>query len=336
MDPAKWQEWPHAFAETADGIRVHYVDVGPKDGLPIVMVHGWPDLWFGWRHQIQALKSTYRLIVPDVRGFGQSSKPPSVNAYGAKNISRDLVTLLDTLEITKAIFVGHDWGGQMVYRTCLYHPERVIAVCGVCTPYFPPKTTYVPLGVMVETMPQFKYQQFLANTDVSAKVLDASPRRLLTSIFRKSSDMERASAQMSLQQMLMAVDSDVDHPVFTQRSALLSEAELDYYVEQYTASKFASTCQTYATGKIDFDDERGLPSVIGHPALFIGAAKDPVLKPEMASDMPKFMPNLEMNVIDDAGHWVLWEQKEAVNAVLSKWLAKIAAGVDGTNPGTKL
>uniref|UniRef100_A0AAV1SZR4 AB hydrolase-1 domain-containing protein n=1 Tax=Peronospora matthiolae TaxID=2874970 RepID=A0AAV1SZR4_9STRA len=307
MDPADWQEWPHAFVETEDGIRMHFVDVGPKDGLPVVMVHGWPDLWFGWRYQIRALQSTYRLIVPDVRGFGQSSTPQSVTSYGAKNISRDLVTLLDKLEIPKAVFVGHDWGGQMVYRTCLYYPDRVIAVCGVCTPYRPPKTTYVPLEVMVKKFPQFK-----------------------------PSEMGPEATGMSLQKMLMAVDSDVDHFVFTQRSTLLSEAELDYYVEQYRASKFASTCQTYATGNIDFDDERGLPSVIEHPALFIGAAKDPVLKPEMASGMAEVMPSLETKVIDDAGHWVLWEKKEEVNAILSKWLAKIAVGVDEGNPTTKL
>ena len=225
----------------------------------------------------------------------------------------------------------------MVYRTCLYHPDRVIAVCGVCTPYSPPKTTYVPLEGMVKKFPQFKYQQFLANTEVSAKVLDASPRRLLTSVFRRPfAEMGPEATRMSLPKMLMAVDSDVDHFVFTQRSTLLSEAELDYYVEQYTASKFASTCQTYATGKIDFDNEKGLPSVIEHPVLFIGAAKDSVLKPEMASGMAKVMPNLETKVIDDAGHWVLWEQKEEVNAILSKWLAKIAAGVDEGSPTTKL
>ncbi|KAG2776386.1 hypothetical protein PC129_g6406 [Phytophthora cactorum] len=334
MEPTVWEQWPHAFMETPDGIRLHYVDVGPRDALPVMMVHGWPDLWFGWRHQIQALVSTYRLIVPDVRGFGQSSTPANVEAYGAKNISNDLVALLDELKIAKAVFIGHDWGGSHVWRTCLYHPERVIAVCGVCTPYNPPSKTYLPLEVVVEKVPQFKYQQFLANTDVSGKVLDASPRRLLTAIFRKPSEMGPRATRMSLPKMLMAVDSDVDLPVFTQRSTLLSEAELDYYVEQYSISKFASTCQTYATGKIDFENELDLPRVIKHPALFIGAAKDAVLKPEMARGMVKVIPSLETKIAEDAGHWVLWEQKEEVNAILSEWLAKIAAS--GSNLSAKL
>lgn len=328
MQPSAWMQWPHHFMETPEGIRVHYVDVGPKHALPVVLVHGWPDLWFGWRHQIQALSSKYRLIVPDVRGFGQSSRPPSVESYGAKNICNDLVALLDELQIDKAVFAGHDWGGRMVWRMCLYHPERVIAVCGVCTPYDPPRKTYLPLEAVVEKVPQFKYQQFLADTTTAGKVLDASPRRLLTAMFRRPSEMGPRSTRLSLRKTLTAVASDSDHPVFTQRSTLLSEAELDYYVDQYSRSKFASACQTYATGKIDFDNELELPRVINHPALFIGAAKDAVLKPEMARGMAKVVPNLEMTVIEDAGHWVLWEQKDEVNAILSAWLAKIAAARD--------
>ncbi|KAL3670220.1 hypothetical protein V7S43_004533 [Phytophthora oleae] len=330
LGPSVWEKWPHTFMETPDGIRIHYVDVGPRDALPVVMVHGWPDLWFGWRHQIQALSSTYRLVVPDVRGFGQSSTPTNVEAYGAKNICSDLVALLNELKITKAVFCGHDWGGRFVWRMPLYHPERVLAVCGVCTPYDPPRKTYLPLDVVVQKVPQFKYQQFLANTDVSGKVLDASPRRLLTAMFRKPSEMGPRETQMSLRKTLMSVNSDLEHPVFTQRSTLLSQEELDYYVEQYSISKFASTCQTYATGKIDFENELELPQVMKHPALFIGAAKDAVLKPELARGMAKVVPNLETKMIEDAGHWVLWEQKEEVNAILAVWLAKIAASVGGS------
>ncbi|KAL4128842.1 hypothetical protein PRIC2_007822 [Phytophthora ramorum] len=324
MEPKVWARWPHAFVTTPQGVRVHYVDVGPRDGLPVVM------------HQISTLSSTYRLIVPDVRGFGQSSTPTNLEAYGAKNVANDLVALLDELQIDKAVFVAHDWGGHHAWRFCLYHPERVIAVCAVCTPYDPPKKTYLPLEAIVEKVPQFKYQQFLANTQVSGKVLDASPRRLFTAMFRKPSEMGPRSTRMSLPKMLMAVDSDMDHLVFTQRSTLLSEAELEYYIEQYSHSKFASTCQVYATGKIDFESEQGLPKVIQHPALFIAAAKDTVLKPEMARSMAKFLPNLETRIIKDAGHWVLWEQKEEVNEILSEWLATIAAGAAGGNPVAKL
>ncbi|CAH0474109.1 unnamed protein product [Peronospora belbahrii] len=222
------------------------------------MVHGWPDLWFGWRNPIQALSSMmYRLIVPDVRGFGQSSTPQSVESYGAKNICNVLIALLDALEIAKAVFVGHDWGGHMVWRNCLYHPDRAIAVCGVCNTYDPPRKKYLPLW-----------------------------KRLSTSSTHCENFRKWVFDRLvSLLDTLMAVDSNVDHLMFTQRSTLLSEAELNYYIEQYSASKFFSTCQTYATSKIEFQNEQGLPSVINHPALYIGAAKDEVLRPKMAKGM---------------------------------------------------
>ncbi|KAF1792276.1 SNARE associated Golgi protein [Phytophthora cactorum] len=281
MEPTVWEQWPHAFMETPDGIRLHYVDVGPRDALPVMMVHGWPDLWFGWR----------------VRTFPTSAIETVLNE--------------NCFDMNPAP-----------------DPSAWLHVSTHCT-----GKTYLPLEVVVEKVPQFKYQQFLANTDVSGKVLDASPRRLLTAIFRKPSEMGPRATRMSLPKMLMAVDSDVDLPVFTQRSTLLSEAELDYYVEQYSISKFASTCQTYATGKIDFENELDLPRVIKHPALFIGAAKDAVLKPEMARGMVKVIPSLETKIAEDAGHWVLWEKKEEVNAILSEWLAKIAAS--GSNLSAK-
>ncbi|KUF88874.1 Eukaryotic translation initiation factor 3 subunit G [Phytophthora nicotianae] len=323
--------------ETPEGIRLHYVDVGPRDALPVVMVHGWPDLWFGWRcHQIQALGSKYRLLVPDVRGFGQSSTPANVEAYGAKNISNDLAALLDELKIAKAVFCRPRLGRKSRVADVSVSPRESHRCLRSLHALYSTEQDLHTIGSGCEKVPQFKYQQFLANTDVSGKVLDASPRRLLTAMFRKPSEMGLRASRMSLPKMLMAVDSDLDHPVFTQCSTLLSEAELDYYVKQYSISKFASACQTYATGKIDFENERGLSRVIKHPALFIGAAKDAVLKPEMARGMAKVIPNLETRVIKDAGHWVLWEQKEEVNAILSEWLAKIATTASVSNLSAKL
>ncbi|KAF4314943.1 hypothetical protein BBO99_00009728 [Phytophthora kernoviae] len=325
MDSSVWKKWPHKFMTTSEDIKIHYVEVGPSDGLPVVMVHGWPDLWFGWRYQIQALSPKYRLIVPDVRGFGQSSTPQDLASYGTKNITSDLVALLDALKIEKAVFLGHDWGGNAVWRMSLYHPERVLAVCGVCTPFVPPRKQYLSLEAMCQVLPQFKYQLYLADATKAGKALDTSPRRLLTAIFRRETEYGPKEEMLPLDQWLQAIDSDLDHMMFEERSVMLSEDELQYYIDQYTQSKFQSACWVYATKKIDFETEKKLPGTIEHPALFIGAAGDPVLKPEMAKAMPTVMPNVEMKIVEDAGHWVLFEQHEAVNKILSEWLNKIAS-----------
>ncbi|KAG6586826.1 putative epoxide hydrolase [Phytophthora cinnamomi] len=325
LDSSVWTQWPHHFMTTPEGIKIHYVDVGPRDGPPVVMLHGWPDLWFGWRYQIQALSPKYRLIVPDVRGFGQSSTPQELEAYGTKNITNDIVALLDALKIEKVVVLGHDWGGLNAWRFSLYHPERVLAVGGVCTPFVPPRKQYVSLEDMCKFLPQFQYQLYLADAKNSGKALDASPRRLATAVFRRKSEYGPKEEALPLHEYLQVIDKDVDHMMFTERSSMLSEEELQFYVDQYTQSKFTSANWVYATKQIDFETEKDLPGTIEHPALFIGAADDPVLKPEMAKTMPQVIPNLQMEVVDDAGHWVLFEQPEAVNSILSKWLAEVTS-----------
>ncbi|GMF45950.1 unnamed protein product [Phytophthora fragariaefolia] len=325
LDSSVWKQWPHHFVTTPEGIKIHYVDVGPRDGPPC------------------------RLIVPDVRGFGQSSTPQELEAYGTKNITNDIVALLgtlccicygarthvltvalhllvlDALKIEKAVIAGHDWGGLNAWRFSLYHPERVLAVCGVCTPFVPPRKQYVSLEDMCKFVPQFKYQLFLADAKNSGKALDASPRRLATAIFRRKSEYGPKEEALPLHEFLQVIDKDVDHMMFRERSSMLSEDELQFYIDQYTQSKFTSANWVYATKKIDFETEKDLAGTIEHPALFIGATDDPVLKPEMAKTMPQVIPNLQMELVEDAGHWVLFEQPEAVNSILSKWLANVTS-----------
>ncbi|ETL88417.1 hypothetical protein L917_12501, partial [Phytophthora nicotianae] len=156
-----WDEWEHNYAPVGNDITLHYIDVGPRDATPVVLVHGWPDLWFGWRYQIQTLSKTYRVIAPDMRGFGRSSTPQTVEGYGTKKVTGDLAGLLDFLNIPRAVFVGHDWGGALIWRMCMFHPERVIAACGICTPYFPQGDTCVDYDKLIPAIPQFSYMKLL-------------------------------------------------------------------------------------------------------------------------------------------------------------------------------
>lgn len=214
--------------------------------------------------------------------------------------------------------------GAQVWRMCLYHPERVITVGAVCTAYTPPAKHFLPLDDVVAKVPYFAYQKLLADAANTGKMLDTAPRRFLTAVFRKHSEMSPTleNDKTPIVGTIHGVTNSTD-PIFTQRSAMLSEEELQYYVDQYKHSKFQSTCQYYATRGIDFKNEQGMSSIINHRALFIAAANDHVLKPELARKMHRFLPNLETHIVDDAGHWVLWEQKERVNAILKAWLDKI-------------
>ena len=127
---------PLQFAQT-NGIRMGYYEAGPKtDAPPVILCHGWPEIAFSWRHQIKALSEAgIRVIAPDQRGYGATDRPEPVEAYDIEHLTGDLVGLLDHLKIDKAIFVGHDWGGFIVWQMPLRHIDRVAGVVGINTPH---------------------------------------------------------------------------------------------------------------------------------------------------------------------------------------------------------
>ena len=128
---------PLQFAQV-NGIRMGYYEAGPKtDKPPVILCHGWPEIAFSWRHQIKALSEAgIRVIAPDQRGYGATDRPEPVEAYDMEHLTGDLVGLLDHLKIDKAIFVGHDWGGFVVWQMPLRHLDRVAGVVGVNTPHY--------------------------------------------------------------------------------------------------------------------------------------------------------------------------------------------------------
>ena len=109
----------HRYVQ-AGGLRMHVAEAGQGD--PLLMLHGWPQHWYEWRHQIPTLSRHYRVICPDLRGFGWTEAPPS--GYEKENLAADVVKLLDALGLERVKLVGHDWGGWVGFLLCLHHPER--------------------------------------------------------------------------------------------------------------------------------------------------------------------------------------------------------------------
>lgn len=136
-------------------------------------------------------------------------------------------------------------------------------------------------------------------------------------------------------EILKGVSTESANPWYTQRSEVISEQELDYYVQEYTHSGFKGSCNYYAVRALDFETENPLPRVIPHRALYIGAGADPVLKPEMAVHMPQFVPNMETALVKGGGHWLLWSHKDEVSEILLDWLTKVELGDVTAEPSTR-
>lgn len=118
-------ELEHSHIET-NGIKLHVVQAGPKSGTPVVLLHGFPEFWYGWRNQIPALvEAGCRVIVPDQRGYNLSDKPKGVKNYDVQTLVRDVIGLIDALEYEKVNLVGHDWGAVVAWTLAILHPERL-------------------------------------------------------------------------------------------------------------------------------------------------------------------------------------------------------------------
>ncbi|KAJ3703834.1 hypothetical protein LUZ61_007539 [Rhynchospora tenuis] len=121
-----------------NGISMHVAEKGPADGPAILFIHGFPELWYSWRHQILSLsRRGYRCIAPDLRGYGDTSAPPSVSSYTIFHLVGDLIALLDNLLLPQVFVVGHDWGAIIAWNLCTFRPDRVKALVNLSVAFMP-------------------------------------------------------------------------------------------------------------------------------------------------------------------------------------------------------
>ncbi|KAG0265293.1 hypothetical protein DFQ27_000699 [Actinomortierella ambigua] len=291
-DPASFN---HKFATVSGGFRYHYVEEGDPSAPTILMVHGFPDLWYGWRHQIRHLASQgYHVIAVDTLGYGQTDAPKveldKLHPYSTKNVCAQICGLLDVLNIPKVIILGHDWGGAIVWRFADFHPDRVKAVISVCTPTTPLMDTFVPIEVIAMANPDFAYQIFFSDP-ATTELLDGKIREFLFTALRFSG---------------------------------LHDEELDYYVQEFSRNGFHGPLNYYRTRQLNYEDELPLPRQTKrpHPSCLIVASHDPVLKPALSENMGQQFESFE-RVFVTAGHFALTENPKEVNAALDAYLAKL-------------
>ncbi|KAF9431533.1 hypothetical protein BGZ76_000189 [Entomortierella beljakovae] len=264
----------------------HYVEEGNPKGEPLLLVHGFPDLWYGWRHQIKFLaKQGYRVIALDNLGYGQTDAPMELHKYGLKNCCLILAKLLDFLEIPKVTIIGHDWGGAVVWRFGLYYPNRLHGIISICTPYAQPFKKYFSLEDIVKVIPEFDYQLTFADPAYLADV------------------------EQNLDGFLEGVFA----------AANAGEKEMEYMIEQFKIHGLRGPLNYYKTTKINFEDEVGLTNMINLPCWVIRATHDPFLKPSRANKMIDFIPKLKITEIE-AGHFVMTEKPGEVNETLKQCL----------------
>lgn len=328
IDPWNDKRFTHEYA-TLNNHRYHYLLAVPPSGSPsrtVFLIHGWPDISMGWRYQIPLLLSlNCRVVVPDMLGFGRTDAPPvppnPLSAYGLKQAADDIAELARQLGAGRIILGGHDWGGAVAYRTCLYHPELVSQLFVVCTPYTAPaKGGFMPLAVQVDRfLPNFRYQLQLASGEVQ-KVVNTKETiaQFLQGIY--GGQGEKGETIFSVQRGVHFENLGKIGP-----SPLMTKEETEYYVQEYQRNGLDGTLNWYKTTKVNYDDELQIEnSNIEIPVLFILATQDAALPESMSKGMEANLPHLTRRTVE-ASHWALWQKPTEVNDHITKFLNETGA-----------
>lgn len=286
-----------------NGISLAVDEHGPADGPLVLLLHGFPELGRSWRHQVGPLATAgYRVLVPDLRGYGASDAPAEVEAYAIDVLARDVLGMLDHAGVEQAVLVGHDWGADLAWKTAWLHPERVRAVAGLSVPFLP-RAPAPPIGLLREHLGEDFYLVWFQEPGVAEAALERDVRRTLATT-------KQWTAAWAARQD--------DHPP---TPPFMTDEELAGYVATFERTGFRGGLNWYRN--LDRNWERTAQVAdrrIEMPALFLTGERDPVRRFMPAAAMEGWVTALEQHVIPGAGHWLQQQAPEEVNEHLLRWL----------------
>jgi pimeloyl-ACP methyl ester carboxylesterase len=298
-------------------------------GPLVLMVHGFPESWYSWRHQIGPIAAAgFTACAIDVRGYNGSTKFPNVSDYSMEAIVGDVAGVARALSPGKpAILFGHDWGAPIVYNTALIHPELFSAVAALSVVYtgVPQRSFDDIIREMFDDKNHFFYQSYFREPGRAEAVFDPDPRDFLRRFyFAISGDAKPNSWPMNKDASATLLEGLEDPAVFP---AWLTDADLDYFVHEFEQSGFFGPLSRYRNHTRDFDYLQAFKDrKIEQPAFFVAGDRDGAFNMfGMASDpiaiMRHFVPNLEGgHVLEGGGHWTQQERPSEVNALVVPWL----------------
>ena len=295
-------------------------------GPLILLVHGWPELWYSWRHQIRPLADAgYTVVAPDVRGYGGSDKPESIEAYAMVELMADLLGLIDVFGQEQAILIGHDWGAPICWNTAALHPERVSAIAALSVPYRKRSDTSQIEVWRKLYAGKFFYQLYFQEEHVVEAEMGADVRTALRKVYYSASgDAPSQDSWFDRPVDGGLLDPMVDPDPFPE---WMTPEDLDYFVAAFEAGGFRGPINRYRSQTHDFET---LPRMgaepVNQPSCLIAGEKDVVRRfvpgRDAYANADQHCTDFRFSrLIPGAGHWVQQEAPEAVNAALLEFLA---------------
>ncbi len=315
----------------ANGVNIRAAVQG--EGPLVVMVHGFPESWYSWRHQMAPLAAAgFTACAIDVRGYGGSDKPREVEAYSMEALTGDVAGVIDALSPNApAVVIGHDWGAPIAWHTAVLHPSKVRAVAGLSVPYFgvPPVSLNHIIKAMFTDQGRFFYMAYFQDELASESALAADVRSTLRKLYYAgcgTSGLTWGGSEKKHGDPLL--DGMVDPDVFPD---WLSAADIDYYVREFEGSGFRGPLNRYRNADRDWAFMQTVADTkIHQPSLFICGDRDLVLKMfggDFAGAEARMRENATdvrgVHLLPGIGHWTQQEAPEATTGLIIDWLATV-------------
>ncbi|MFW8052508.1 alpha/beta fold hydrolase [Vagococcus fluvialis] len=295
-----------------NGVELEVFEAGQENkGNPIVLCHGWPEHAYSWRYQVTPLvEAGYHVIIPNQRGYGNSSCPQEVTKYDIEHLTGDMVALLDYYNYKDAIFMGHDWGASVVWSMALLHPERVTKMINLCLPY-QVRGEKPWIDFMEEFLGEdYYFVHFNKQPGVADAILDDNVTQFMNNLYRKNVPTQAPSEGMEMINLAKS-STALGEPV-------MSDSDLSVYISGFEKNGFTPSINWYRNLNRNWDLLGEVSPIVYQKTLMVYGEKD-VIPP--LPNIQEFVPNIEVQTLD-TGHWIQEERPEELNQMILNWLEK--------------
>jgi pimeloyl-ACP methyl ester carboxylesterase len=320
----------HRFLEV-NGLRMHIAEAG--SGPLVLLLHGFPECWYSWRHQLNAVSEAgYHLVAPDQRGYCRSDRPERVDSYTLHHLVGDVVGLMDELEEEQAVVVGHDWGAPVAWHTALMRPDRTRGVAGLSVPYRPRgRANTPPLDAFRSRLGESFYQVYFQEPGVAdaelARDVRLTFRRLLYAASGDATGVEPRSLMFTGSGGTWLDDMPEPSPL----PSWLTEKDLETFAVEFENSGFTGGLNWYRNINRNWELTAAWQGArVQTPALYVAGDRDLVISFPQAekaiAGLRAFVPDLRRTLIlPGCGHWTQQERPDEVNHARIEFLGDLAA-----------
>ncbi|KAG6861576.1 hypothetical protein C0995_014872 [Termitomyces sp. Mi166 len=284
---------------------------------------------YGWRYQIGPwVRKGYRVVVPDMLGYGGTDKPQDPSDYSTRRLCADLAALLDLLAVQRAVVIGHDWGAFTAGRFALWHPDRLLSLIMLSVPYTPPSQMYMPIEEVVKLAPNLAYQAYFADPASTSPIENDAPEPQ-DNHTRRGGLLELVR-DTKVHKGPSVLNDKVRGSLATNTSCLThGPQEFQIYLDVLSKGGMNGPLNYYRTSKHRYEEEKraGLPTNLSPhlPVLFMWGTADPTTASSVIHKSRKFISRLQDVAFEGRGHWLMVEAKDQITDRVLSWLQDLTS-----------